>query len=44
EFINTLLILRNILIVNMSLLRSTRPRRSSRNLEEDSSTISSDVE
>nr|CAG8470395.1 11805_t:CDS:2 [Entrophospora candida] len=43
EFINTLLILRNILIVNinMSLLRSTRPCRSSRNLE-DSSTISSD--
>ncbi|CAJ0849202.1 13852_t:CDS:2, partial [Entrophospora sp. SA101] len=43
EFINTLLILRNILIVNMTLLRTTRPRRSSRNLE-DSSTISSDIE
>jgi hypothetical protein len=40
EFINTLLILRNILIVNMSLLRSTRPCRSSRNLEDSSHLMS----
>ncbi|PKY53856.1 hypothetical protein RhiirA4_447785 [Rhizophagus irregularis] len=41
EFIKTLLVLRNILIVNMSILRNTPLRRSSRNLE-DSSTVTSD--
>ena len=41
EFIKTLLVLRNILIVNMSLLRNTPLCRSSRNLE-DSSTVTSD--
>jgi len=41
EFIKTLLVLRNILIVKMFILRGTPLRRSSRNLE-DSSTVSSD--
>ncbi|CAG8781358.1 9017_t:CDS:2, partial [Gigaspora rosea] len=40
EFVKTFLILRNILIVNMYLLRSTPPRRSKRNLE-NSSTVPS---
>ncbi|KAF0488013.1 hypothetical protein F8M41_022438 [Gigaspora margarita] len=42
EFVNTLLIFRNILIVNMSLLRSAQLRRSKRNL--DSSTVTTDSE
>lgn len=41
DFIKTLLILRNILIVNIPILRHTPLRRSNRNLE-DSSTIASD--
>jgi hypothetical protein len=41
EFIKTLLVLRNILMVNMSILRSTSLRRSIRDLEE-SSTVQSD--
>jgi len=41
EFIKTLLILQNILIVNIFLLRNTPLCRSSRNLE-DSSTVTSD--
>jgi len=43
EFIRTLLILRNILLVNVSLLRSAHVRRSSRIIE-NSSTVSSDIE
>ena len=42
NLIYTLLLFRNILIVNMSLLRSAHDRRSNRNL--DSSTVSSDPE
>ncbi|KAF0457842.1 hypothetical protein F8M41_001090 [Gigaspora margarita] len=40
EFVKTFLILRNILIVNVSLLHSTPPRRLKKNLENSSTVLS----